>query len=377
MIVGIPKEKDPREKRVAIVPESAKKLIGYGLNVLVEAGAAVEASLSDADYEQVGAQIVDAKTLYSKSQIIMKVQKPSQEEIELMSQNSCLICMLQPFSSPQTIKALAQKRITSFSLELMPRISRAQSMDILTSMSTVAGYKAVILAADYLPRFFPLLMTAAGSITPARVFVIGAGVAGLQAIATAKRLGAVVRAYDTRPVVKEQVESLGATFVEIELGVQEAETAGGYAKALSEEVEQKERELVSEEVAQADVVITTAQVPGKRAPLLITENAVMKMREGSVIVDLAAETGGNCVLTKPGEIVKVGPATIIGLINLPSTMPYQSSQLFSRNLVNFAALIVSSGELNINLDDEIIKGTLVTYNGEIVNPTVKQTVEGI
>jgi NAD(P) transhydrogenase subunit alpha len=285
-----------------------------------------------------------------------------------------LIGFLQPYAPETAITGLAARRATAFSMELMPRISRAQSMDALSAMSTVAGYKAVLLAAEKLPKFFPLLMTAAGTVSPARVFIIGAGVAGLQAIGTAKRLGAVVEAYDTRPVVREQVESLGGKFVELTLAAQDAEAKTGYAKAQSEEFYQKQRELMLTQVAAADVVITTALVPGKKAPLLITEEMVRAMRPGSIVVDLAAEQGGNCALTEPGQEVVRDGVLIIGLLNLPGTVPYHASQMYARTVTNYLHHLLKDGQVQLDLTDELTRGPLVTHQGEIVHEVVKASL---
>ena len=283
-----------------------------------------------------------------------------------------MIGLLDPLGAPESIRELAEKGVTSFALELLPRISRAQSMDALSSMATIAGYKAILLAANLLEKMFPLMITAAGTVTPARVFVIGAGVAGLQAIANAHRLGAVVHAYDVRPAVKEQVESLGAKFVELALEPQEAETAGGYAKAMDENFYRRQREMMAKVLAESDVVITTAAVPGKRAPVLITQEMVRGMRRGAVIVDLAAETGGNCELTRPGETVEIDGVSILGPVNLPSTVPYHASQMYSRNIASFLQLLIKDGKFHLDLEDQIIRETLLTHHKEVVNATVRE-----
>jgi len=303
---------------------------------------------------------------------VLKVQAPSAAEVELMKKDAVLISFLQPATQGDIIRALAARGVTAFSLELVPRISRAQSMDALSSQASAAGYKAVLMAAGRLGKFFPMLMTAAGTIPPARVLVMGAGVAGLQAIATARRLGAVVSAYDVRPAVKEEVQSLGATFIELALETQEGE--GGYAREQSEEFLRKQRELIGEHVAKSDVVITTAAVPGRHAPLLVTGDMVKGMRPGSVIVDLAAETGGNVELTKAGKDVEVGGVTIIGTRNVPSTMPLHASQLYARNVANLLLHLVKDGSIVLDFEDEITKGSCVTHGGEIVNERAKQVV---
>jgi proton-translocating NAD(P)+ transhydrogenase subunit alpha len=304
----------------------------------------------------------------------VKVQKPSADEIALLRDGAALIATIQPLTNPDAVRALAGKRTTAFSMDAIPRVTRAQAMDSLSSQSNIAGYKAVVVAANSLPKFFPMLTTAAGTVTPARVLVLGAGVAGLQAIATARRLGAVVEAFDTRPVVKEQVQSLGARFLEIELGEQ-GEGTGGYAKELSEEAHRKEQELVGAHVKDADVVITTALVPGRRAPILVTADMVRGMRPGSVIVDLAAEMGGNCELTSPGETVVREGVTIHGEVNLPSTVAFHASQLYARNVSALMGLLVKDGALAIDLEDEIIKGALITHQGEVVHAATKATLE--
>jgi NAD(P) transhydrogenase subunit alpha len=371
--VGTPKETAPDERRVALVPDSATRLAAAALEVNVESGAGSAASITDEAYQQAGAKIVKgANTLMGEVDAVLKVQAPSAAEVELIKKGAVLISFLQPATQGDIVRALAKRGVTAFSLELVPRISRAQSMDALSSQASAAGYKAVLMAAGRLGKFFPMMMTAAGTIPPARVLVMGAGVAGLQAIATARRLGAVVSAYDVRPAVKEEVESLGATFIELALETQEGE--GGYAKEQSEEFLRKQRELIGEHVAKSDVVITTAAVPGRRAPLLVTAEMVKGMRPGSVIVDLAADTGGNVELTKAGADVEVGGVTIIGTRNVPSTMPLHASQLYARNVANLLLHLVKDGAIVLDFDDEITKGSCVTHDGEIVNERAKQLV---
>ena len=373
MKVGTPKESAPEERRVALVPDTATRLGAASLEVNVESGAGSAAFITDEDYEKAGAKIVaTAPALLGEADAVLKVQAPSVAEVGLFKKDAVLISFLQPATQGDIVRALAQRGITAFSLELVPRISRAQSMDALSSQASAAGYKAVLMAAGRLGKFFPMMMTAAGTIPPARVLVMGAGVAGLQAIATARRLGAVVSAYDVRPAVKEEVQSLGATFVELALEAQEGE--GGYAKEQSEEFLRKQRELIGEHVARSDVVITTAAVPGRRAPLLVTGEMVKGMRPGSVIVDLAAETGGNVELTKAGEDVEVGGVTIIGTRNVPSTMPLHASQLYARNVANLLLHLVKDGAIVLDFEDEITKGCCVTHGGEIVNERAKQMV---
>jgi len=369
MIVSIPKETVPGERRVALFPDLVPKLTKLGLEVLVESGAGLAAGFPDADYREKGART--EPEVAAQADIILKVQPPTTEEASKLKEGATLISLLQPYSNAEGIRALAARRVTAFAMELMPRITRAQPMDVLSAMSTVAGYKAVLIAAARLPKFFPLLMTAAGTITPARVFVIGAGVAGLQAIGTAKRLGAVVVAYDTRPAVKEQVESLGAKFVEMPLEIKDAEDKGGYAKAQSEEFYQKQQQLMGKSVIAADAVITTALVPGKRAPVLITEEMVRGMRRGSVIVDLAAEQGGNCALTVPGQEVERHGVTVVGLVNLPSTVPFHASQMYARTVTNYLLHLCKDGKIQLDLTDELTRGPMVTHQGEIVNEMVK------
>jgi len=375
MIVGVPKESAPGERRVALVPELVARLTKAGLGVIVESGAGAAAGFLDSSYIDVGAR-VESEVL-DRADILLKVQPPTIVEVEKMKADAILISFLQPYTSTAEIQALAACRITSFSMELMPRITRAQPMDALSAMSTVAGYKAVLLAASSLPKFFPLLMTAAGTVTPAHFFVIGAGVAGLQAIATAMRLGAVVEAYDTRPAVKEQVESLGAKFADLGLETSDAEAKSGYAKAQTEEFYRKQQEMMIRYVTAADVVIPTALIPGQRAPVLITEEMVRGMRPGSVIIDLAAEQGGNCALTEPGkEVVKYG-VVIIGPINLPSTMAFHASQMYAKTTTNFLAHLLKDGVIHLDLSDELTRSPLVTHQGEILNEAVKARLSSV
>ncbi len=369
MKVGVPKETAPDERRVALVPDLVPKLQKVGLEVVVQSGAGTEAGFLDPVYHEAGARL--EADVFDKAEILLKVQPPNADELARIKEGATLIGFLQPYTNAEGIRALAARKVTAFSMELMPRITRAQPMDALSAMSTVAGYKAAVIAANHLPKFFPLLMTAAGTVTPGRVFVIGAGVAGLQAIGTAKRLGAVVEAYDTRPVVKEQVESLGAKFVELGLETKDAQEQTGYAKAQSEEFYEKQRQMMLKYVAAADVVIPTALVPGKRAPVLITEEMVRGMRPGSVIVDVAAEQGGNCALTEPGqEVVKHG-VTIIGPLNLPSTLPFHASQMYARTVTSFLMHLLKEGKIQLDLDDELTRGPLVTHLGEIVHEVAR------
>ena len=376
MLVTVPKETLPGERRVALIPDLVPKLLGAGLQVVVQTGAGAAAGYSDPAYQERGARL--EPDVLGAADVLLKVQPPSAGEIDALKEGATLIGFLQPYTNAAGIQALAARKVTAFAMELMPRITRAQSMDALSAMSTVAGYKAVLIAANHLPKFFPLLMTAAGTIAPARVFVVGAGVAGLQAIGTAKRLGAVVEAYDTRPAVKEQVESLGAKFAALGLETKDAEAKTGYAKAQSEEFYRRQRELMGACVAAADVVITTALVPGQRAPVLITEDMVRGMRPGSVLIDLAAEQGGNCALTESGrEVVRHG-VVIVGPTNLASTVPYHASQMYARNVTSFLLHLVQGGRggvtppLRLDLSDELTRGPLVTHQGEVVHEAVKQ-----
>jgi H+-translocating NAD(P) transhydrogenase subunit alpha len=369
MKVGVGTETAAGERRVALVPDAAGRLQEAGIELLVERGAGAAASFPDRVYEEAGARLVgDAAALYAEADLVAKVQRPSPDEIALLREGQGLIAFLAPLVDPGLVRQVANTGATAFSMDAIPRISRAQTMDALSSHATIAGYKAVLLAASNLPRLFPMMTTAAGTIRPAKVLVLGAGVAGLQAIASSRRLGGVVAAFDTRPVVKEQVESLGATF--LELDVQGGETAGGYATELSEEQHEREQELIANHVAQSDAVITTAAIPGRRAPLLVTASAVEAMRPGSVIVDLAAETGGNCELTVPGEIVDHRGVTIVGLRNLPSTMPQDASLMLSRNIEALLRHLVRDGNLELDFDDEITRETCVAHAGKVLREPV-------
>ena len=372
MIIGIPKETVAGEKRVSLVPELLSKL--KNVSILVESGAGDAAGFIDADYREKGASIVAREELFGKADIVLKVQPPTEAEANLFKPETASISFLYPLDNLNTVRKLLERRVTAFAIELMPRISRAQSMDALSSQAVISGYKSVLLAADTLPKIFPMLMTAAGTIPPAKVFVIGAGVAGLEAIAVAHRLGAVVEAYDVRPAAREQVESLKAKFVELPLEAEQAQTAGGYARAQSEEFYRKQQQLLAERAKLADVVITTALVPGKRAPLLISEEAVKGMRPGSVIVDLACEQGGNCALTEPGRTVNKHGVTILAPFNLPSTMAPQASQLYSRNIVAFLSTMLKDGTLNIDVTDALVSGTLVTRGGEALHAPTKAAI---
>jgi NAD(P) transhydrogenase subunit alpha len=379
VIVGIPQESFPGERRVSLVPAVIPNLAKVGLEVVVQQGAGVEAGYPDAQYAEKGAKIVpDRKSVFSAADIITQVlcygsnDKTGKADLPLMRRDQVLIGFLRPLGSREIVQEIAAAGVMSFAVELMPRTTRAQSMDALSSMATACGYKAVLIAADVLPRFFPMLTTAAGTITPARVLILGVGVAGLQAIATARRLGSVVSAYDLRPVVKEQVQSLGARFVELPIEAKNAQDARGYATAQDDAFYAKQRELIGRVVAENDVVITTAVVPGKKAPTLVTAEMVGGMVPGSVIVDLAAERGGNCELTRAGETIQVNGVTIVGKINLASSVPYHASSLYARNLTSFLVHLVKDGKLNLNLADEITRETLLTRGGEVANARVRE-----
>lgn len=379
MIVGVPKETYPGERRVALVPAVVPNLTKAGLEVIVQAGAGAEAGYPDALYTEKGAKIVpDRASVFKSADIVMQVlchgsnDVNGKDDVPLYRRGQVLIGFLRPFGTKDVVEQIAGAGITSFAVEFMPRTTRAQSMDALSSMASCAGYEAVLIAAGTLPKFFPMLTTAAGTITPARVLIIGVGVAGLQAIATARRLGAVVSAYDLRPVVKEQVQSLGARFVELPIEAADAQDARGYAKAQDEEFYRKQRELLGKAVAENDVVITTAVVPGKKAPTLVTAEMVKNMAPGSVIVDLAAERGGNCELTKAGETIIVHGVTLIGRINLADSVPYHASQMYARNLSSFLLNMVKEGKLQVNLEDDIVRETLLTQDGVIVNARARE-----
>jgi NAD(P) transhydrogenase subunit alpha len=379
MIVGVPRESFPGERRVALVPAVIPNLSKAGLEVVVEAGAGAAAGYPDGDYIAKGAKIVsDRAEVFRAADIVVQIlcygsnDKTGKADVPLFRSGQVLIGFLRPLGSIETIREIAAKGVTSFSVELMPRTTRAQSMDVLSSMGTICGYKAVVLAADTSPRVFPMLTTAGGTITPARVFVIGAGVAGLQAIATARRLGAVASAYDLRPAAKEQVQSLGGRFVELPIEAKDAEDARGYARAQDESFYKRQRELLGKVVAESDVVITAAVIPGKKPPILVTKEMVASMAPGSVIVDLAGERGGNCELTRPGEISVEHEVTIIGWFNLASTVPYHASQMYARNVTAFLLHLVKGGKLQLDTDDEIIRETMLTRGGEVVNARVRE-----
>ena len=360
MKIGVPREIRDGERRVALVPETAGKLVAAGLEVEIERGAGAAASFTDEQYSEAGAQLVDDAW---EAEVVVKVRKPTEEEVARLRNGAVLIAFLEPLSDPEGIARLTERGVTAFAMESIPRITRAQSMDALSSQSTVGGYKAALIAADRLPKFFPMLMTAAGTVPPAKVLVLGAGVAGLQAIATARRLGAVVSGFDIRPVVREQVESLGATF--LDLGIVGEESEGGYARELTPEEQERQQEELERRTPEFDAVITTALVPGRPAPKLIPASAVRAMRPGSVIVDLAAEAGGNCELTEPGEEVVREGVVIVGLTDLPSTMPAHASQLYSKNVAALLDHLIADGELKLDFEDEITAGACVTRREEV------------
>lgn len=379
MIVGVPRESFPGERRVSMVPAVIPSLTKAGLEVVVEAGAGFAAGYLDAEYASKGAKILPTRAdVFGAADIVIQVlcygsnDQTGKADVPLYRRGQTLIGFLRPLGSLETIQEIASKGVTAFSIELMPRTTRAQSMDALSSMATISGYKAVLIAADTLPRMFPMLTTAAGTITPGRVFIVGCGVAGLQAIATARRLGAVVSAYDLRPAVKEQVQSLGGRFVEIAIEAKDAQDARGYATAQGEEFYQKQRELLGKVIAESDVVITAAVIPGKKSPMLVTKEMVAGMGPGSVLVDLAAERGGNCELTQAGKTIVENGVSIIGSINLASTVPYHSSQMYAKNVATFLLYMIKEGKLLLNPQDEIVRDTLLTEGGEIVNARLRE-----
>jgi NAD(P) transhydrogenase subunit alpha len=379
MIVGVPRESFPGERRVSLVPAVIPNLAKAGLEVVVETGAGVEAGYPDAEFAAKGAKILPQRAeVFRAADILVQVlcygsnDRTGEADVPLFKRDQVLVGFLRPLGSAETIQAIAGKGVTSFSVELMPRTTRAQSMDALSSMATISGYKAVLIAADALPKFFCMLTTAAGTITPARVLILGCGVAGLQAIATARRLGAVVSAYDLRPAVKEQVHSLGARFVELPIEAKDAQDARGYATAQGEDFYRRQRELLGKVIAESDVVITAAVIPGKKSPVLVTKEMVAGMAPGSVLVDLAAERGGNCELTRAGEKIIEHGVTLIGWFNLASTVPYHASQMYARNLTAFLLHLVKDGKLQLDTKDEIIRDTLLTYGGQVVNSRLRE-----
>ncbi|MDF7809019.1 Re/Si-specific NAD(P)(+) transhydrogenase subunit alpha [Pontiellaceae bacterium B12219] len=376
MLVGVLKEVLPGEKRVALIPSTVSVLKKAGLEVAVEQGAGTGAFISDEAYVQAGARVVPADEIFQSSEILFKVRPPEASEVDRMKEGTTLICLMDAFFRADLMQQLAEKKISGFGLEFVPRITRAQSMDVLSSMAAIAGYRAVIEAAELLPKYFPMLMTSAGTIAPAKVFVIGAGVAGLMAIATAKRLGGVVEAYDTRPAVKEQVESVGARFVEFDLETADAEDQGGYAKAQSDEFYKKQQEQMKAKVVAVDVVITTAAIPGRKSPVLISDDMLAGMKPGSVIIDLAAERGGNTEGAVAGEIVEKHGVKIVGYTDYPSRSSVHASQLFSKNISTFLLNMVKEGVFAIDLEDEIVKGALLTHQGHVVHERIKPLLSG-
>jgi len=371
MNVVVLRETQPGEARVALMPESVRKLVGLNVQVKIESNAGLSAAVTDAGYGEAGAEVsTDRSALLAAADIFVVVNRPPAEDFAQLKSGAAVFGFLRPLDEPAALESAVHQQVTTFAVELIPRITRAQAMDALSSMATVAGYKAVVIAAGLSPRMFPLLMTAAGTVKPARVLVLGAGVAGLQAIATARRLGAVVESYDVRAAAGEQVRSLGATFLEVDLGGIKTEDAGGYAVELSDEALKRGRDLIAEHARTADVIVTTAQVPGRRAPLLITEEAVHGMKRGSVVVDLAGATGGNCALSRPDETVELNGVRIIAPTNLPATIPVHASQLYSRNATAFLSLLIRDGQLNIDLQDDVVGPSCVTHQGKVVNQRV-------
>ncbi len=378
MIIGVPKESYPGDRRVAIVPVVVPTLTKAGFEVHIEAGAGSEAGYPDSQYVEKGAKIVADRAAVFAADIVVQIlcygsnDMTGKQDVALYRRDQILVGFLRPFGTREVLQEVADAGVTAFSMELMPRTTRAQSMDALSSMGTACGYKAVLVAADFHPRIFPMLTTAAGTITPARVFVIGCGVAGLQAIATARRLGAVISAYDLRPAAKEQVQSLGGRFVELPIEAKDAQDARGYARAQDEDFYRRQRELLGKVVQESDVVITAAVIPGKKSPVLVTEDMVKSMAPGSVVVDLAAERGGNCEITEAGKTVVKDGVTIVGAINLANGVPYHASMMYARNTTSFLTYLIKDQKLNLNLEDEIVRETLLTRGGEIVQARVRE-----
>ena len=372
MRITVLKETDPAESRVALVPESVKKLVSMKVGVSVERGAGLAASIDDAEYEAVGADLSDDRAgLLAGADLLLAVNRPTDEDLSRLRSGAVVIAFLRPLDEPQRMRLMIDRGLTAFAVELIPRTTRAQSMDGLSSMAAIVGYKAVLLAAERLPRFFPMLTTAAGTVPPAKVLVLGAGVAGLQAIATARRLGAMVEGFDVRAAAGEAVRSLGAKFLEVDLGGLQTEDSGGYAREVTEEVMQRSRELIAKQAKVTDVIITSAQVPGRRAPLLVTAEAVAGMKRGSIIVDLAGSTGGNCALTRPGEVVELNGVTILAPLNLAATVAFHASQLYSRNLTSFLSIMVAEGSLNLNFGDDIIGPSCAVHQGRATEPRLQ------
>lgn len=378
MRITVLRETEGGDARVALVPESVRKLVGLKAAVAIESGAGVLAGATDDDYRNAGAEVsTDRAALLSSADVLVGINRPVAEDFRRLKTGAVVIGFLRPLDEPAALEPLMAQHATAFAIELIPRTTRAQAMDALSSMATIVGYKAVLLAAERLPRMFPLLMTAAGTVPPARVLVLGAGVAGLQAIATARRLGAVVEAYDVRAAAGEQVRSLGATFLEVDLGGIQTEDAGGYAKELTEEAMNRGRELIAKQARSADIIITTAQVPGRPAPLLVTEEAVSGMKRGSIIVDLASASGGNCALSRAGETVELDGVTIMAPLNLAATIPVHASQLYSRNVTAFLGLLLKDGELSLDMTDDVVGPACVTHQGAYANPRVAAAMEAV
>jgi NAD(P) transhydrogenase subunit alpha len=376
MNIVVLRETQDGEARVALMPESVKKLVGLGASVIVESRAGLSAARTDDEYREAGAEVsTDREALLADADVLAVVNRPTANDFARLKKGAVVIGFLRPLDEPAALLPALDRSVTTFSVELIPRITRAQAMDALSSMATVAGYKAVLIGAAHIPRMFPLLMTAAGTVPPARVLVLGAGVAGLQAIATARRLGAVVEGYDVRAAAGEQVKSLGATFLEVDLGGIKTEDAGGYAVELTEEAMNRGRLLIAEHAKTADVIITTAQVPGRRAPLLITKEAVDGMKRGSIVIDLAGSTGGNCALSQADVTVERDGVTIVAPTNLPATVPVHASQLYSRNITSFLSLLIKDGQLQIDMKDDVVGPSCVTHNGEVVNQRVAAALQ--
>lgn len=372
MIIAIPKETAASEKRVSLTPEIVGKLIKNGITVTVEKDAGLASNFLDSHYKDAGASIEnDRKSLFSSSDVVLAVQTPPHDDLKLMKEGSILVCFIWALQNKELVELLKSAGISSMGMDAIPRISRAQNMDALSSMSSIAGYKASLIAANNLDKYFPMMMTAAGTIPPSKALILGAGVAGLQAIATCRKLGAVVEAYDVRPVVKEQVESLGAKFVEVPLEDEDTETKGGYAKELSKDSQERQKQVIHEHVKKSDIVITTALIPGRPAPILITKEMVADMKPGSVIVDLAAENGGNCELTKHGETVLANEVKVIGPVNLPSQLANHASMLYAKNMHALLNLLIKDGQADFNFEDEILVNTTITHQGEIISPLLK------
>lgn len=375
MKVAVPKETRPGERRVALVPKDAAALCKKGAEVAIEAGAGAAALCDDSEYLGSGATVANRKEVLTDAELVLTVNGVSTEDAAALNPSAAVIGFLSPLDDPAGMQALASEGLSLLAVELIPRITRAQAMDTLSSMAMISGYKAVLLAAQHAPRLFPLMMTAAGTLTPAKVFVIGAGVAGLQAIATARRLGALVEGYDIRPEVKEQVESLGASFVELEVGMKRATGTGGYAAEQSKEYYRRQQEALGDHLSGVDAIITTAAVPGRKAPMLLPTEITDRLRPGTVIVDLAAERGGNCAITVPGKVVVKDGVIVDGPLNLPSSVPAHASQMYSKNMLNLASLLMANGEFLLDLEDEIVRGSLVTNGGSVVHPAVRDALD--